>query len=99
LGSLQEDSLKSFSASSGSIQPTTQEHNHIVENLFSGFISGGTVDTGGGIGKEGYKGIMGSNNANVVVNPFTVTVSYSGTEFNEVKSALKSSYITAKVLI
>ena len=98
LGSLQEDSLKSFSASSGNIQPTTQAHSHNITRYFVGFSQGGTVETGGGSGKEVYQNKL-TDNSTVIINPFTVTVSYSGTEFNEVKNVLKSSYIIAKVLI
>lgn len=99
LGSLQEDSLKSFTASSGNIQPTTQEHSHSISGLFSGFENGGGLQIWGGAERERYTGTKTTSNATVIINPFSVTVSYSGSEFNEVKNVLKSSYITAKVLI
>lgn len=95
LGSLQEDSLKSFTASSGNIQPTTQPHNHQFDAM--------RVQQGGnGTEGSGYSFIypkLNTTNATVIINPFSVTVSHSGSEFNEVKNVLKSSYITAKVLI
>jgi hypothetical protein len=97
LGSLQQDSLKSFSATSGNIQPTTQEHSHNISMFYTGLHSSGLISTdGGSIERLTNKQ---TDNATVIINPFTVTVSYSGTEFNEVKNVLKSSYLTAKVLI
>jgi hypothetical protein len=97
LGSLQEDSLKSFIASSGTIKPTTKPHSHTVDKTTKNVPKNGVAIASNGV--EGLYGTTTSSDSTVEINPFTVTVSYSGSEFNEVRNVLKSSYITAKVLI
>ena len=99
LGSLQQDSLKSFTASSGNIQPTTQPHQHNYTDVYREDNNGDNYQGDGAYRHRRITATKATSNSTVIINPFAVTVSYSGTEFNEVKNVLKSSYIIAKVLI
>jgi hypothetical protein len=99
LGTTGEDSIKSFSLTSEQVKPTTQPHNHTITGLFAGFGSGGTVQTGGGQGKESYNGGQTTSVSTVGINPFTVTSNYNGGSETQPKHILKQKYIIAKVLI
>jgi hypothetical protein len=95
LGSVGEDSIKSFSLTSQQVKPTTQAHNHTYS--FMNVEQGGSGTSG-----SGYRFVYPTSttsNSTVIINPFTVTSNYSGGSETQPKHILKQKYIIAKVLI
>lgn len=96
LGTIKEDEIKTHSVTSGNIQPTTAPHSHNINNLLSGFIGEGTVVLGAGGFKEQYTNKL-TDNSTVIINPFTVSSTYTGGAETQPKHILKQKYIIAKV--
>lgn len=97
LGTIKEDEIKTHNVTSGNIQPTTQEHSHGISGLFSGFENGGGLQIWGGAERERYTGSKTTSNSTVIINPFTVTSTYTGGAETQPKHILKQKYIIAKV--